>query len=106
MFATLDLDPREYDASVLERLAFIRSGQVAGLTLVEVASILDRRREGALPRAHVQSLLARKLGDVQEQQRELVALETELRQLLDRSQQLDPADCTDQQICPIIAPRN
>lgn len=97
---------REYDASILTRLAFIRSGQSAGLTLVEVASILDLRREGAIPCAHVQSLLATKLGDVEARQRELVALETELRQLLGRSRQLDPADCTDQQVCHIIAPQN
>ena len=39
---------RDYDASVLAQLAFIRSGQSAGLTLVELASILDQRREGAV----------------------------------------------------------
>lgn len=97
---------REYDASILGRLGFIRSGQAAGLMLVEVASILDLRREGAVPCAHVQSLLATKLRDVEARQRELAALETELRQLLGRSQQLDPADCTDQQICHIIAPQD
>lgn len=97
---------REYDASILGRLGFIHSGQAAGLTLVEVASILDLRREGAVPCAHVQSLLATKLRDVEARQRELAALETELRQLLGRSQQLDPADCTDQQICHIIAPQD
>lgn len=97
---------REYDASVLGRLAFIRSGQAAGLTLVEIASILDLRREGAVPCAHVQSLLATKLGDVEARQRELATLETELRQLLGRSRQLDPADCTDQQFCHIIAPQD
>ena len=97
---------REYDASVLTRLAFIRSGQAAGLTLVEVASILDLRREGAVPCAHVQSLLATKLLDVRERQRGLAALETELEQLLGRSHELDPADCNDQQICHIIAPQH
>lgn len=97
---------REYDASILARLAFIRRGQAAGLTLVEVASILDLRREGAAPCAHVQSLLVTKLRDVQERQRGLAALETELEQLLGRSHELDPADCTDQQICHIIAPRD
>ena len=95
---------REYDTSVLTRLAFIRSGQAAGLTLVEVASILDLRAVGAVPCAHVQTLLGTKLRDVQARQRELAALETELEQLLARGHDLDPADCTDQQICHIIAP--
>ena len=94
---------REYDASILTRLAFIRSGQAAGLTLVEIASILDLRGEGAVPCAHVQMLLSTKLHDVQARQRELALLEAELEELISRSHDLDPADCTDQQICHIIA---
>ncbi len=93
---------REYEDSTLNRLRFIRSSQAAGLTLVEIASILDLRGEGAVPCAHVQSLLSTKLHDVQARQRELAALEAELEELLSRSHELDPADCTDQQICHII----
>lgn len=94
---------REYDASVLARLAFIRSGQSAGLTLVEVASILDLRRDGAVPCAHVHSLLRTKLDDIRTRQRELAALQAELEGLISRSDRLDPADCSDAQICHIIA---
>lgn len=94
---------RDYDASVLTRLAFIRSGQAAGLTLVEVASILDARRDGAAPCAHVTALLLTKLEDIRTRQRELAALESELEGLITRSNRLDPADCTDDQICHIIA---
>lgn len=95
---------REYDTSVLARLAFIRSGQAAGLTLVEVASILDLRRDGAVPCAHVHSLLLAKLNDIRARQRELADVEAELQSLISRSDRLDPADCTDTQICHIIAP--
>ena len=95
---------REYDASVLTRLAFIRSGQAAGLTLVEVASILDLRRDGAVPCAHVHSLLLTKLEAIRARQRELAVLRKELEGLISRSDRLDPADCTDVQICHIIAP--
>ncbi len=94
---------REYDASVLTRLAFIRSGQAAGLTLVEVASILDLRRDGTVPCAHVTSLLVTKLEDIRTRQRELAVLESELEGLITRSHRLDPADCADDQICHIIA---
>ena len=94
---------REYDVSTLNRLRFVRSAQAAGLTLVEIASVLDLREEGAAPCAHVQSLLSTKLHDVQARQRELAVLETELRELIRRSHELDPADCSDQQICHIIA---
>lgn len=95
---------REYDASAITRLEFIRTGQAAGLTLVEIATILDLRREGAKPCAHVHALLATKLLDVQTRQRELAALETELNNLIIRSHRLDPADCTDEAICHIITP--
>lgn len=95
---------REYDSSILTRLAFIRSGQAAGLTLVEVASILDVRRDGAVPCAHAHALLLTKLEDLQVRQRELAELEVELEGLISRSHRLDPADCTEAQICHVIAP--
>lgn len=95
---------RDYDASVLAQLAFIRGGQSAGLTLVELASILDQRREGAVPCAHVRSLLITKMKDIRTRQEELAALERDLEGLISRSHRLDPADCTDSKICHIIAP--
>lgn len=93
---------REYDDSVLAPLAFIRSAQAAGLTLVEVASILEMRREGATPCSHVTSLLSIKLDELRARRRELDALEAELEGLIRRSARLDPADCNDAQICHII----
>ena len=95
---------RIYDAATLPRLQFIRSGQGAGLTLLEIATILQLRGEGATPCAHVSELLSSKLHGVHTRQRDLATLETELETLISRSQRLDPADCTDAQICHIIAP--
>lgn len=97
---------REYEATTLNRLQFIRSSQSAGLTLIEIASILDLRGEGSVPCAHVQSLLTTKLRDVHARQQELATLEAELEGLISRSRELDPADCTGQQICQIIAPHD
>jgi len=93
---------RDYDASTLTRLAFIRSAQTAGLTLVEITSILDLRRDGANPCTHVHSLLQTKLDEVRVRQEELTVLEAELKGLIRRSERLDPADCSDAQICQII----
>ncbi len=95
---------RDYDASTLTQLEFIRSGQAAGLSLVEIATILELRRAGSAPCAHVHALLAAKRLEVQKRQRELAALEAELENLSSRSKQLDPAECTDDAICHIIAP--
>ena len=95
---------RVYDSPILTRLRFIRSGQGAGLALVEIATILELRGEGTTPCAHVRELLSTKLLDVQTRQLELAALEEELEGLISRSHRLDPADCTNAQICHIIAP--
>ncbi len=92
-----------YDPSTLPRLQFIRSGGGAGLTLAEIATILELRAEGATPCAHVADLLSAKLLDVQTRQRELAALETDLAGLISSGRRLDPADCTDTQFCHIIA---
>lgn len=72
---------RDYDASMLVRLRFIRTAQTAGLTLVEIASIIGLRDDGFTPCTHVQSLLLTKLHDVKARQRELVAVEAELGSL-------------------------
>jgi len=94
---------RTYDPQIITRLEFIRSGQGAGLTLHEIAAILELRGEGTTPCAHVHDLLATKLHEVQTRQRQLAALEAELQGLISRSHRLDPADCSDAQICHIIA---
>src|SRR3546814_14705788 len=73
---------REYDDSTLTTLTFIRNAQAASLTLVEIATILDLRREGATPCGHVNDLLAAKLLDVHAWQRALAILAAEPRQLI------------------------
>lgn len=95
---------RVYDESTITRVRFIRAAQAAGLTLVEIGSIVDLRDDGQLPCTHVSNLIDGKLADVRRRLRELALLETELEQLRERSQRLDPADCTDTEICHILAP--
>ncbi|MGC1209248.1 MAG: heavy metal-responsive transcriptional regulator [Ornithinimicrobium sp.] len=95
---------RLYGDSTLTQVQFIRAAQAAGLTLVQIASILNLRRDGATPCTHVHSLLLAKLDDVRARQAKLATLEDELETLISRSSQLDPADCTDARICHIIEP--
>lgn len=95
---------RVYESSTITRLRFIRSCQGAGLTLAEIATILELRAGGATPCTHVRTLLSAKLRDVHARQQQLKALEGELDLLINRSATLDPADCTDAQICHIITP--
>ena len=94
---------RTYDDSTLARVRFIRSAQGAGLTLLEIASVVDLRDHGEAPCAHVATLLHAKLDAVVARQAELSVLQTELEQLIERSHLLDPAECTDADVCHILA---
>jgi DNA-binding transcriptional MerR regulator len=95
---------RVYDDATVTRLSFIRTAQAAGLTLTEIASVVDLRDDGTAPCTHVGGLLEAKLEEVRERRRQLTVLEAELEQLVDRSHRLDPADCTDADICHILRP--
>ena len=93
---------RIYDDSTLARLRFIRSAQTAGLTLAEIGGIVETRDNGTAPCTHVTELLEAKLEGVRDRQKQLAALESEIEALVERSHHLDPADCTDTDICHIL----
>ena len=95
---------RVYDRTAIDRVAFIRRAQGAGLTLTEIGGVLDVRAEGRAPCNHVSHLLMTKLSDVEARLRELRTLRRELTALIDRGEHLDPADCTDGDICHILGP--
>ncbi len=97
---------RIYEEAAIGRIAFIRRAQRSGLTLNEICGVLKVRAEGRAPCSHVSTLLSSKLFDVTTQLRELRTLRNELEALIDRSQQLDPADCAGDQICHILGPVN
>lgn len=93
---------RAYDESTLNRLKFIRTAQSAGLTLAEIRGIIDIRDSGEAPCAHVDDLLGEKLAEVRERRHQLEVLERELQVLVERSRDLDPADCGEGDICHIL----
>jgi len=94
---------RVYDRSTLTRLNFIRSAQAAGLTLAEIGSIIDLREDGTIPCTHVAGLIDNKITDVRARIRALTVLKLELEGLIERSKRLDPADCTDADVCQILS---
>jgi MerR family mercuric resistance operon transcriptional regulator len=96
---------RIYDDSTLTRLNFINHAQAAGLSLAEIGSIIDLRDDGNAPCTHVASLINSKLTTVRARIKDLAVLEAELEDLLERSHHLDPADCTDADICHIFSVR-
>ena len=92
---------REFDPAILERLAFIRHAQAAGLSLEHIRQVLDIRDEGQPPCVHVADLIARRLAEVEARLAELARTRDQLAALAGRAAAQDPADCYG--YCSIIA---
>lgn len=84
---------RDYGPQVLDRVAFIRHGQAAGLTLRQIGQILEIRDAGRAPCEHATAIIDRRLIEVEERLVELRATRAQLRRLADRARRLDPEDC-------------
>jgi DNA-binding transcriptional MerR regulator len=83
---------RDYDPAVLERLAFIRYAQAAGLTLQAIRQVLDIR-DGQPPCVHVTGLIAKRLSEVEARLAELARTRDQLAALAAAAAVQDPADC-------------
>jgi len=84
---------RDFEPAILERLAFIRHAQAAGLTLEHIRQILDIRDSGQPPCVHVAGLIARRLAEVEARLAELARARDQLATLAMRAAAQDPADC-------------
>jgi DNA-binding transcriptional MerR regulator len=84
---------RDYGPAVLERLAFIRQAQAAGLSLDAIRQVLDVRDGGQPPCVHVTGLIARRLAEVEARLAELTSTRDQLAELAARAAGQDPADC-------------
>ncbi|MFN0091586.1 MAG: heavy metal-responsive transcriptional regulator [Acidimicrobiales bacterium] len=93
---------RDYDPDTVERLAFIRDAQLAGLTLAEIASVLEMKDSGSGTCEHTASLLRRHLDELDGRIAALGETRRRLRELADRASGLDPADCRDPHRCQVI----
>jgi len=93
---------RSFPAAIVDRLTFIRSAQVVGLTLAEVGQVLGVRDAGETPCQVVSDLIDRRHAEVRARIAELEALEWELTQLRERAARLDPRDCDPSGICHVI----
>jgi DNA-binding transcriptional MerR regulator len=86
-------DYRDYGPAILERLAFIRQAQAAGLTLEAIRQVLEVRDGGQPPCVHVTGLIARRLAEVEARLTELTRTRDQLAALAARANAQDPADC-------------
>jgi len=84
---------RDYDPAIVERLAFIRHAQAAGLTLEHIRQVLDIRDSGQPPCVHVAGLIAQRMAEVEARLAELARTLGQLATLAERAAVQDPADC-------------
>ena len=95
---------RAYDEAGVERLAFIRDAQNSGLSLAEIASVLELKEAGATSCQHTRSLLDRHIGELEGQIERLRQTHATLVAMADRAAALDPSTCTDPNRCQVIGP--
>lgn len=93
---------RDYQPDAIDRLAFIRHAQTAGLTLEEIRQVLVIADSGHPPCEHVSGLIRQHLTDLDQRIRELTDTRRRLRHLARRAAEQDPATCD--QYCTILQP--
>ncbi|MHA6524449.1 heavy metal-responsive transcriptional regulator [Tessaracoccus sp. G1721] len=90
---------RSYDDGAVQRLQFIDRARAAGLTLAQIAEILDVRDAGGLPCAHVRDLLDRQLVDIEEQLARLNLLRATISGLRAHAAKTTSEACAPESIC-------
>lgn len=93
---------RDYDPAVLDRLAFVKAAQAAGLTLAEIREIVAIREAQGPPCEHVAGLLDAHAADLDQRINELTDLRHEVERLRARARDLDPAACGAAVVCHVI----
>ena len=93
---------RDYDASALDRLAFVKAAQAAGLTLSQIRDVIAVREHTGAPCRHVSDLLDTHAAELDQRIAELTALRAEVTRLQARARTLDPAACSPADVCHVI----
>lgn len=93
---------RDYDRSVIDRLAFIRAGQAVGLTLAELGEVLVIRDRGEAPCRHVTELIDTRITEIDRRIGDLRRLRKDLAALAETAAAFDPADCPPESVCRIM----
>lgn len=96
---------RHYDPEVIERLRFIRDAQYAGLTLAEIASVLELKDDGSGSCEHTTALLRRHLVELDQRIAAMHEMRHRLADLAERAAGLDPTECHDPHRCQVITTR-
>ena len=93
---------RDDDPAVLDRLAFVKAAQAAGLTLAESREVVAVCEAQGPPCGHVAGVLDAHVADLDRRTSELPALRHEVRRRRERSGSVDAAACA-AAVCHVIA---
>lgn len=93
---------RDYEPTAVDSLRFIKDAQASGLSLAEIAAIVDLRQQGVGTCEHVANLLAKHLDSLDSQIETLRHTRRELERVVARAASLDPAACKDAVRCQTI----
>lgn len=85
-------DHRRYGPATLDRLLFIRGAQRLGLRLAEIRELLAVRDTGVCACEPAETLLRRRVADIDAEMARMTALRTELTRMLER---MPGPDCPD-----------
>lgn len=69
---------RVYDASIIDRLAFIKKAQVLGFALDEIRELIVHKRNGESPCGHVRAKVKTRLSELDERIRQMTVYRDEL----------------------------
>jgi DNA-binding transcriptional MerR regulator len=83
---------RRYSEDAADRVRFIKGAQRLGLRLREIGELLAIRDRGQCPCGHTQTIVARRIAELDTELVRLAALRAELAQLADRC---PPQACPD-----------
>ena len=95
---------RAYDEESLDRLSFIKDAQATGLSLDEIAAILEQRERGEATCDHVVELLERHLVQIEDRIEQLTATLSALTSITESARAMNPANCVDPHRCQTITP--
>ena len=94
---------RTYGEDSVDRLRFIKDAQATGLTLEEIATVFELRRQGESTCHHVRGLLEDHLAGLDARIAALRKVRRELAAMIEQTRALDPSACTDPNRCQSIA---
>lgn len=69
---------REYDGAAVERIEFIKAGQVLGMRLSDIKELTEIREHGRCPCGHTTQVLERRIVEVEEEIDRLARLKSKL----------------------------